>query len=392
LLNAHHTPVDRPSGIEVYERRLNEQTPRVGVALATLAADRESFMSDSLVLVTGGTGFIAQHCILALLGAGYRVRTTVRSLARAGEVRDYLATGGIEPGERLSFVAADLSADAGWREAAAGCSYVIHGASPTPSGNQVSEEDWIRPAVDGNLRVLRAARDSGVARVVLTSAFGAIGVGHKPQTRPFDETDWSDLTGDVAPYQKSKTLSERAAWDFIANEGGSLELSAVNPTTVVGPALGANISHSIRLIKTMIDGQPGCPKINSCFVDVRDVADLHLRAMTSPAAKGERFLAVAGDSLWMAEVAKLLRARLGEAADKVSTRELPNWMVRLAAQTNPAMKGILPILGRRMNTTSAKAIRLLGWAPRSREGAIVAAAESLVRLGLVGGAASGVEA
>ncbi|HZZ89267.1 MAG TPA: NAD-dependent epimerase/dehydratase family protein [Caulobacteraceae bacterium] len=186
MLNAHHTPVDRPSGIEVYERRLNEQTPRVGVALATLAADRESFMSDSLVLVTGGTGFIAQHCILALLGAGYRVRTTVRSLARAGEVRDYLATGGIEPGERLSFVAADLSADAGWREAAAGCSYVIHGASPTPSGNQVSEEDWIRPAVDGNLRVLRAARDSGVARVVLTSAFGAIGVGHKPQTRPFD--------------------------------------------------------------------------------------------------------------------------------------------------------------------------------------------------------------
>ncbi|HZZ89266.1 MAG TPA: hypothetical protein VFE13_13135 [Caulobacteraceae bacterium] len=142
----------------------------------------------------------------------------------------------------------------------------------------------------------------------------------------------------------------------------------------------------------MIDGQPGCPKINSCFVDVRDVADLHLRAMTSPAAKGERFLAVAGDSLWMAEVAKLLRARLGEAADKVSTRELPNWMVRLAAQTNPAMKGILPILGRRMNATSAKAIRLLGWAPRSREGAIVAAAESLVRLGLVGGAASGVEA
>ena len=341
-------------------------------------------MIDDLVLVTGGTGFIAQHCILALLDAGYRVRTTVRSVAREGEVRGYLATGGIEPGDRLSFVNADLSADAGWPDAACGCSYVIHGASPTPSGNQVSEADWIRPAVDGNLRVLRAARDGGVTRVVLTSAFGAIGAGHKPQTRPFDETDWSDLTGDVWPYQRSKTLSERAAWDFIANEGGGLELSAVNPTTVVGPALGADTSHSIRLIKTMMDGQPGCPRINSCFVDVRDVADLHVRAMTSPAAQSERFLAAAGDSMWMAEVAKLLRARLGDAASKVSTRELPNWMVRVAARTNPAMKGILPILGLKMNATSEKAIRLLGWAPRSREDAIVAAAESLVRLGLVG--------
>jgi dihydroflavonol-4-reductase len=342
-------------------------------------------MSDSLVLVTGGTGFIAQHCMLALLRAGYRVRTSVRSLAREGEVRDYLKTGGVEAGDRLSFVAADLSADAGWRDAAEGCAYVIHGASPTPSGSQTSEDDWIRPAVDGNLRVLRAARDAGVKRVVLTSAFGAIGVGHKPQTRPFDETDWSDLTGDVAPYQKSKTLSERAAWQFIADEGGGLELAAVNPTTVLGPALGADYSHSIRLIKTMLDGQPGCPKINTCVVDVRDVADLHLRAMTDPAARGERFLAVAGDSLWMVDMAKVLRERLGEAAGKVSTRELPNLVVRVAAQTNPAMKAILPILGLKLNATSEKAIRLLGWAPRPPEDAIVATAESLVRLGLVAG-------
>src|SRR5581483_10834255 len=154
-------------------------------------------MRDELVLVTGGSGFIAQHCMVTVLQAGYRVRTTLRSLSREAEVRGNLRSGGAEPGDRLSFVAADLTADEGWPEAAAGCAYVIHGASPTPSGNQVREEDWIKPAVEGNLRVLRAARDAGVRRVVLTSAFGAIGVGHRPRSRPFDEADWSDLGGNV---------------------------------------------------------------------------------------------------------------------------------------------------------------------------------------------------
>jgi dihydroflavonol-4-reductase len=344
-------------------------------------------MNDELVLVTGGTGFIAQHCILALLSSGYRVRTTVRSLAREVEVRGNLKVGGAEPGDRLSFVAADLGADQGWAEAAAGCAYVLHGASPTPSGDQAREEDWITPAVDGNLRVLRAARDAGVRRVVLTSAFGAICAGHKSMHRPFDETDWSDLTGKVWPYQKSKTLSERAAWDFMAREGGKLELSAVNPTAVLGPALGPDYSHSIRLIKNLMDGQPGCPKINSGFVDVRDVADLHLRAMTNPAAKGERFLAISGESMWMVDVAKLLRHRLGPAARKVPTRVLPNWLVRLSALRNPALKGTVPLLGVNMNATSEKATRLLGWSPRSREEAIVTAAESMIRLGLLNEAA-----
>lgn len=340
-------------------------------------------MSDELVLVTGGSGFIAQHCILTVLQAGYRVRTTLRSLSREEEVRGNLSTGGAEPGDRLSFVAANLSADEGWPEAAAGCTYVIHGASPTPSGSQVREEDWIKPAVDGNLRVLRAARDAGAKRVVLTSAFGAIGVGHRPRSRPFDETDWSNLDGNVAPYQKSKTLAERASWDFIAREGGGLELATVNPTTVLGPALGPDYSHSIRLIKNMIDGQPGCPKVNTCVVDARDVADLHLRAMTNPSAKGERFLAASGESLWLAEIAKLLKQRLGAAADKVSTRILPNWLIRILALGNSAMKGVVPHLGVNMNATGEKARRLLGWKPRSREEAIVATAESLIRLGLV---------
>jgi dihydroflavonol-4-reductase len=321
-------------------------------------------MGDRLVLVTGGTGFIAQHCIVALLSCGYRVRTTVRSPAREAEVRRNLEIGGAEPDDRLSFVTADLGADRGWEEAVSGCTFVLHGASPTPSGNQASEEDWIKPAVEGNLRVLRAARDTGAKRVVLTSAFGAIGVRHKPLNRPFNEADWSDLTGNIPPYQKSKTLSERAAWDFVAREG-------------------ADYSHSIRLIKSLMDGQPGCPKINSGFVDVRDVADLHLRAMTHPAAKGERFLAISGESMWMVDVAKVLRRRMGAAAGKVSTHVLPNWLVRLAARRNPIMKGLVPWLGVNMNATSEKARRLLGWAPRSSEEAIVATAESLIRLGLL---------
>ncbi|KND61180.1 Dihydroflavonol-4-reductase [Candidatus Burkholderia verschuerenii] len=337
-------------------------------------------MSGELVLVTGGTGFIAQHCILALLQSGYRVRTTVRSLTREEEVRKQLETGGMKAGDSLSFVAADLMHDAAWPNAMADCAYVLHGASPTPSGDQVSEDDWVKPAVDGNLRVLRAARDAGVKRVVLTSAFGAVGMGHSAEHRcPFDETDWSELTEDVAPYQKSKTLSERAAWDFIRTEGGGLELSAINPVAVLGPALGADFSHSVRIIKSLLDGQPGCLNINSGFVDVRDVADLHVRAMTHPSAKGERFLATAGESMWMIDVAKVLKARLGEVANKVPLNVLPDAEVR----KHPAMQGIVSLLGINLNATSDKAIRLLDWKPRSQEEAIVACAESLAQLGLL---------
>jgi dihydroflavonol-4-reductase len=336
-----------------------------------------------LVLVTGGSGFIAQHCILALLKQGYRVRTTVRTLAREAEARANLKTGGAEPGDSLSFVAADLEHDRGWAEAVDGCAYVLHGASPTPSVAHASEDDWVRPAVDGNLRVLRAARDAGVKRVVLTSAFGAICAGHKQMNRPFNENDWSNLSAGVWPYQKSKTLSERAAWDFIEREGRGLELSAINPVAVLGPALGADYSHSIRLIKNLMDGQPGSPKINSCFVDVRDVADLHLRAMTSPDAKGERFLATSGDSLWLADVARLLRQRFGADASKTPPRTLPNWFIRLAALKNPMLKGMVPQLGLNMNATNEKARRLLGWTPRSPEEAIAATAESLLTLGLL---------
>jgi dihydroflavonol-4-reductase len=337
-----------------------------------------------LVLVTGGTGFIAQHCMLALLSQGFQVRTTVRDLSREAEVRENLRTGGASPGDFLSFIAAELGSDAGWAEAARGCTYVIHCASSTPSGSYATEDDWNKPAVEGNLRVLRAARDAGVKRLVLTSAFGAVGCGHEPMDRPFTEDDWSNLQSELAPYQRSKTLAELAAWNFVRKEGNGLEMAAINPTAVLGPALGADYSHSIRMIKNMMDGQPGTPKINSGSVDVRDVADLHVRAMSMAAANGQRFLAIAGESLWMTDVARIVRGHMGPAAGKVSTRVLPNWLVRLGARKTPQIKAIAPMLGVNMNATSAKAKRMLGWNPRSAEDAIVATAESLVRLKLLG--------
>jgi nucleoside-diphosphate-sugar epimerase len=235
------------------------------------------------------------------------------------------------------------------------------------------------------LRVLRAARDAGVKRAVLTSSFAAVGYGHAPQSAPFNETNWSNPAGsDVSAYVKSKTLAERAAWDFIAREGGALELSVVNPVGVFGPVLGPDYSTSILIVQRMMDGaMPGCPRLVFGVVDVRDVADLHLRAMTSPAAKGERFLAVAGDFMSIREMAQVLKDRLGAAARRVPTRQLPNWLVRVASLADPAVKQIIPELGKAKNATNEKARRVLGWAPRSREVALVASAESLLQLGLL---------
>ncbi len=339
----------------------------------------------STVLVTGGSGFIGSHCILQLLAAGHTVRTTVRNLSREAEVRALLKQGGAEPGDRLTFFAADLEKDVGWREAVAGSEYVLHVASPFPPTVPKDENELIVPAREGALRVLRAARDAGVKRVVLTSSFAAIGYGQAPQSKPFNETNWTDPNGDdVRPYVKSKTLAERAAWDFIAKEGGSLELSVVNPVGVFGPVLGRDYSTSILIVQRLMDGAlPGCPKLYFGVVDVRDVADLHLRAMTNPAAKGERFLAVAGDFMSMLDIAKVLKTRMGAAAKRVPARQLPNFVVRLASLRDPAVKQIVPELGKRKNATNEKAKRLLGWSPRTNEESIVATAESLVRLGLL---------
>jgi nucleoside-diphosphate-sugar epimerase len=338
----------------------------------------------STVLVTGGSGFVGSHVIVQLLGAHHLVRTTVRSLAREASVREMMKNAGVDAGDRLSFFEADLERDDGWAAAVAGCDFVIHVASPMPVAAPKTEDELIVPARDGVLRVLRAARDASVKRVVLTSSCGAIYYGHPPQTAPFDETSWTNIRGgEMSAYVKSKAIAERAAWDFMAAEGGALELSVINPSGIFGPVLGPDYSSSIEIVKRLMNGGPGCPQLNFGVVDVRDVADLHLRAMTNPAAKGERFIAVSGQVMSMLDIAKVLRARLGDAARRVPTRQLPNWLVRFVALFDARMRPLLPLLGSTRNATSAKAERVLGWTPRPREEAIVASAESLVKFGIV---------
>lgn len=350
-------------------------------------------MSGELVLVTGGSGFVGVHCIVALLREGYRVRTTVRSIARADEVREMVRRGGADPAA-VEFVEADLMHDDGWPAAVADATYVLHVASPFPVRQPKDADELITPARDGALRVLRAARDAGVRRVVLTSSFAAIGYGHDV-SRPFTEDDWTDLTQPgLTPYVQSKTVAERAAWEFVEREGATpdrdgappLELSVVNPVPVFGPALGRDLSTSVEVLRGLLSGRvPAVPNGSTTGVDVRDVADLHLLAMRHPDAAGERFLAVAGDPINFPDLARLLRDRLGADADGVPTRVLPNWLVRVGALFSSDLRAILPQLRRRQGASHEKATRMLGWNPRSTEDSIVASARSLVELGLVDG-------
>jgi dihydroflavonol-4-reductase len=340
-------------------------------------------MSGEQVLVTGGSGFVGAHCVARLLADGYRVRTTVRSPGREADVRAMLAVAEVEPGDRLTFATADLTSDADWPAAVAGCDFVLHVASPFPQDEPADEDELIVPARDGTLRVLRAARDAGVRRVVLTSSFTAIGHGHEPATGPFTEDDWTDPAGMPASV-RAKTLAERAAWDFVGREGGDLELSVVNPVGIFGPVLGPDYSGSVELVTMLLDGAlPATPRLTFSVVDVRDVADLQVRAMTDPAAAGMRFVAAAGDTMTMHEIAVILRTRLGQRARRVPTRTLPTVAVRLLARIAPPLRAIVPDLDKVRQASSVKARRVLGWAPRPNEDVIVATAESLDRLGLL---------
>ena len=337
------------------------------------------------VLVTGGSGFIGAHVVKQLLEAGHEVRTTIRNPAREADVRTTLGVAGCPNLNHLSFALADLEQDAGWAEAASGCEFAHHVASPFPLGNPSDEQKLIRPAVEGTLRVLKAARDAGVRRTVVTSSFAAIGYGHPDRQAPFTEADWTNPDApDSQAYIRSKYFAEKAAWDFMAREGGPMELSVVNPVGVFGPALNADLSSSVGVVKSLLNGQmPAVPRLYFGVVDVRDVADLHLRCMTDPAAKGERFLAVAGPVMSVHEVAQVLRARLGARASKVPPRETPDIVIRLAALFSKQARGVLPGLGRKRTMVADKARKALGWSPRANEEAIVASAESLFALGLV---------
>jgi nucleoside-diphosphate-sugar epimerase len=341
----------------------------------------EAAMAGETVLVTGGSGYIGGWCIIPLLQQGYQVRTTVRSLAREAEVRARLATQA--PTGLLRFFAADLMSEAGWDEAAAGCEYVLHVASPLGVG--VSDpQALIKTAREGAIRAIRAAIKAGAKRVVMTSSVAATDPPHESADVSADETVWTDPAGKgVSAYAQSKTLAERAAWDLIAREGGATTLAVVNPALVLGPVLGGDYSESLQVVERLMTGRvPGIPRLGFSVVDVRDVADLHLKAMLSPEAAGQRFIA-AHEFRWMSDVAEVLRARLGPKAAKVPTRRVPDVLVRLVSLFDKDLKEVTPALGRKRVFSSEKAQRMLGWRPRPADDTIVDCAESLISHGLV---------
>jgi dihydroflavonol-4-reductase len=341
-------------------------------------------VNDRTVLVTGGTGFLGSWCVATLLQRGYRVRTTVRDLARDEDVRAAVANAGADEQDGLSVVAADLGDDAGWPEAAAGCGYVLHVASPFPPSQPRDPDELIVPARDGALRVLRAALDAGAERIVLTSSVAAVRNGGPPGNgSTYTEDDWTD--GDntsLTPYTRSKTIAERAAWDLVAERGATERLAVVNPGAIIGPALSDDTSFSLELIERLMKGaMPALPRLGFSLVDVRDVAELELLAMTSPDAAGKRFIA-ADRFLWMAEIAAVLRDRLGDEADKVPARVAPNLLIKMVGIFDSSVRSFTGDLGKRTEFSNQRA-RDLGWAPRPVEDSIVDTARSLQEHGVV---------
>lgn len=340
-------------------------------------------MGSSTVLVTGGTGFVGAHCAVRLLNKGYQVRTTVRTAALEPEVRDMVRRGGGEPLGNLAVVEADLMSDKGWAEATAGCDFVLHVASPFPPKAPKHENEVVVPAREGTLRVLRAARDAGVKRTVLTSSFAAVGYGRRsPDRDVFTEDNWSDDGDPLIAYTKSKTLAERAAWNYFAEEEGSMELSVINPVGIFGPNLGKRPSVYVDLVRQLMNGSmPLIPRVTHNIIDVRDVADLHIHAMTHPDANGQRFVATAG-LMSFKEISDLVRGwdrKGGGHVRGVAPKEIPDWLVRLIGRFDARTAQLVPDLGSVRPATGDKALRVLSWQPRiSAAEAVLASARSLI--------------
>lgn len=340
------------------------------------------------VLVTGASGFIAQHTIVALLAAGYRVRGTLRSMARADEVRAVIAkhAPAAADGERLTFAAAELTRDDGWREAVRGCRFVLHMASPLPNQTPKHEDELIVPARDGAVRVLQAASEEGVARVVLTSSVAAVLYGHaRDGSKTYDERDWSELTPEVGAYEKSKTIAERAAWDFVEQLPAErrFELVALNPALVLGPILTKDVSTSGELIKKLLLRElPGLPDVGYAVVDVRDVAAAHVAALTAPGAAGQRFV-LAIEHASMRDIAAILDRVFRPRGYKIPMRSVPGFLLRLVSLWDRTARLAVQELGKRQDLSNARARAVLGFAPRSLETMVVDMAESMIALGAV---------
>jgi dihydroflavonol-4-reductase len=329
------------------------------------------------VLVTGGSGFLAGWCIAGLLEQGYRVRTTVRNPSREREVHATVESQVPSP-HHLTVHQADLTSDDHWDNVIEGCDYVLHVASPFPPKQPKDHDELIVPAREGTLRVLGKSLDHGVKRVVVTSSIAAVRLAKGGEKRTLTEDDWTDPDEEgLTPYVRSKTIAEQAAWDMVKQRGAEDRLAVVNPGAIIGPVLNDDISYSIQAIERLLKGMPGMPRLGFSFVDVRDVADLEIRAMTSPEAGGKRFIAVT-KFLWMAETGEILRDRLGERASKVPTRTLPDFLVRGMGLFDGGIRSIVGSLGKRSELSSERARTTLGWTPRSIEDSIAETGESLI--------------
>jgi nucleoside-diphosphate-sugar epimerase len=342
---------------------------------------------SELVLVTGGTGYIGGWCVAELLRRGYRVRTTVRHRGKEPQVAGAVATaaGPAEAG-RVEFAVADLTQDAGWDQAVDGARYVLHVASPLGDAAARDRDALVAPAREGTLRVLRAAAAAGAERVVMTSAANAASPSSYAEDGITDETLWTDPDDPaIIGYRRSKTLAELAAWEFMNDHGGRTELVTVLPDAVFGPILTTATIGSVGIIARMLAGRmAGAPRIGLEVVDVRDLVDAHLRAMTVPEAAGQRFLAT-GEFTWMRDMALALRHGLGEDGSRVSARQVPDVIVRLTARfRDPSLRAITPSLGRRNRHSIAKAQRVLGWQPRPAAQTVVDCGRSLIAFGVPG--------
>ena len=332
------------------------------------------------VLVTGGTGFIGLHCLQQLLDKGYKVKTTIRSESRKQEVLEAMKKHSSNC-ENLEFYIADLLKDDGWKEAVEGSKYVLHVASPFFLGEPENEDVFIKPAVEGTLRVLKACADADVQKVVLTSSFAAVGYGHPREKEVYTEEDWSSVDGEISAYAKSKTLAEKAAWEFVENleESKKFDLTVINPVAVTGPMLTSDIGSSNDFLLKLISGSmPACPKIHMGYIDVRDVAKAHIFSMTEEKTNGERII-VSENEMFFAEVGKTLN----EAGFKKSpTKELPNFLVKIMSFFVGELKTLLSALDRKGDIDKTKAERFFNWEYISTEQSVTETAQQLQEMGL----------
>ncbi|MCI4644629.1 MAG: aldehyde reductase [Hyphomonadaceae bacterium] len=337
------------------------------------------------ILVTGATGFIATHCIVKLIERGHSVRGTARSTSRATALNMILSDY-TEKSIEVPLIAADLSRDAGWEEAVEGVDAILHVASPIPASLPRDADELIKPARDGALRLLRAAKTAGVDRVVMTSSMAAVAYGWGDNLpNLLTEQHWSNPENlkDNTAYTRSKTIAERAAWDYVASEGEGLKLTTINPSAVLGPVMGGDFSASLEIVTQLMSGKlPAVPKFGFHVVDVRDVAEAHILALEKDISIGQRYL-VADDFLWMAELAEILRDAFPDHPKKIPSGQLPSWLVRILSLVNPPLRQLVPELGKKRIVSSEKARSELGWTPISAREAAIASAESLIAHNLI---------